>query len=183
MLCPNCGQDNLQGTDLCESCGSDLAGLDLPEAHPGFRGRLMTDHIGDLPLISPPPSVRTTTTVFAAISLMRESRLGCVLVQDGSELQGIFTERDVLTRVVRPDRDPKEVPMFEVMTPRPITLSPSDPPAHAIHLCAARGLRHLPVVEGDQVLGFISVRHLLRYIHDEVLATPEGNAEPETPAL
>ena len=73
--------------------------------------------------------------------------------------------------------------MFEVMTPRPITLSPSDPPAHAIHLSAARGLRHLPVVESDQVLGFISVRHLLRYIHEDVLAMPEGNAEPETPTL
>jgi len=169
LLCPNCGYDNIQGTDLCESCGSDLAGLDLVEAHPGFRGRLMTDHIGDLPLISPPPFVQPDTTVAAAVSLMREARLGCVLVQEGSELLGIFTERDVLTRVLRPGKNPREVVMSEVMTADPITLSPSEPPAHAIHLSAARGLRHLPVVAGDSVLGFISVRHLLRHIHENVL--------------
>ena len=170
MLCPNCGHDNIQGTDLCESCGSDLAGLDLPEAHAGFRGRLMTDQIGDLPLISPPPSVQVDTTAQEAISLMREARHGCVLVQREAELLGIFTERDVLTQVVRPGKDPEQVTMAEVMTPRPITLSPADPPAFAIHLSAARGLRHLPVVENDEVLGFISVRHLLRHIHENVLA-------------
>jgi len=170
LLCPNCGHDNIQGTDLCESCGSDLAGFDQPEAQPGFRGRLMTDHVGDLHLISPPPSVQTGTSAQEAIAMMREARHGCVLVQEGAELLGIFTERDVLTRVVRPGRDPKQVTMAEVMTPRPITLSTSDPPAFAIHLSAAGGLRHLPVVENDQVLGFISVRHLLRHIHENVLA-------------
>jgi CBS domain-containing protein len=169
MLCPNCGHDNIQGTDLCASCGSDLAGLDLPEAHPGFRGRLMTDHVGDLSLISPPPTVRTDTTAAAAITLMRDARNGCVLVRDNSDLVGIFTERDVLTRLVRPGRDPEQVVMSEVMTPQPITLAPSDPPAHAIHLSATRGIRHLPVVEGDSVLGFLSVRHLLRHIHEHVL--------------
>lgn len=168
MRCPNCGHDNIQGTDLCETCGSDLAGLDLPEAHPGFRGTLMTDHVGDLTL-TPPLTVRGDTTAEAAISLMREARHGCVLVQEGAHLLGIFTERDVLTRVLRPGKDPRQVTMTEVMTPRPITLSPSDPPAHAIHLFATRGLRHLPVVEDDSVLGFISVRNLLRHIHEHVL--------------
>jgi len=169
LLCPNCGYDNIQGTDLCESCGSDLAGFDLPEAQPGFRGRLMTDHVGDLHLIAPPAAVQIDTTAAEAISLMREARHGCVLVQNESELVGIFTERDVLTRVIRPGKAPQQVSMSEVMTPQPITLAPSDPPAHAIHLSAAGGLRHLPVVEGDRTLGFISVRHLLRHIHENLL--------------
>jgi len=128
----------------------------------------MTDHVGDLPLISP-LSVRADTTAAAAISVMREAKHGCVLVQEGAQLLGIFTERDVLTRVVRPGKDPRQVIMTEVMTPRTITLSPADPPAYAIHLSATRGLRHLPVVEEDSVLGFISVRHLLRHIHENVL--------------
>ena len=100
---------------------------------------------------------------------MRDANHGCVLVHEGDKLTGIFTERDVLTRVLRPGRDPHQVVMSEVMTPRPITLAPSDPPAYAIHLSAARGLRHIPVVDGDTVLGFISVRHLLRHIHENVL--------------
>lgn len=170
MLCPNCSHDNIPGIDLCESCGSDLAGLDLPEAHAGFRGRLMTDNVGDLRLISP-LFVQVGTTVAEAIATMREAKQGCVLVQDESRLVGIFTERDVLTRVLRPGKEPNDVSMAEVMTPRPITLSPSDPPAHAIHLSATRGLRHLPVADDDQVLGFISVRHLLRHIHEHVLGS------------
>jgi len=168
LNCPNCGHDNIQGSDLCESCGSDLAGLDLLEAQTGFQGRLMTDHVGDLPLTGP-LSVQPHTTAAEAIALMREAGHGCVLVLDGTQLIGIFTEKDVLTRVVRPDTDPQEVTMAEIMTPRPITLSSSDPPAHAIHLSAARGLRHLPVVDDGKVLGFISVRHLLRHIHENVL--------------
>lgn len=168
MLCPNCGHDNIPGTDLCHSCGSDLAGLDLPEAHAGFRGRLMTDHVGDLPL-SPPLEVNGEATVATAIARMREAQHGCVLVQEGASLLGIFTERDVLTRVIRPGKDPDQVTMAEVMTSDPITLAISDPPAHAIHLSAARGLRHLPVADGDRIVGFISVRQLLRHIHDHVL--------------
>ena len=168
MLCPNCGHDNIQGADLCTKCGSDLAGLDLPEAHPGFRGRLMTDAVGDLPL-SAPLSVQEDTPVAQAIASMREAGVGCILVMDGSSLRGVFTERDVLTRVVRPGGDAQTITMAEVMTPNPISLSPSDPPAHAIHLCAARGLRHLPVVSDDRILGVISVRQLLRHIHENVL--------------
>lgn len=128
----------------------------------------MTDHVGDLRLIAP-LFVDPETTAAEAIAIMREARHGCVLVKQDSSLVGIFTERDVLTRVLQPGRDPKTVTMNEVMTPRPITLSPADPPANAIHLSAARGLRHLPVVDQEEILGFISVRHLLRYIHEDVL--------------
>lgn len=169
MRCPNCSHDNIPGADLCDSCGTDLAGLDLPEAKAGFRGRLMTDSVGELHLISPPPAAYPDTTAADAIGLMREAKHGCVLVQDGEDLVGIFTERDVLTRVLRSGIDPEQVTMSEVMTPQPITLAPADPPAYAIHLCAARGLRHIPVVENGRVLGFISVRHLLRHIHENVL--------------
>lgn len=128
----------------------------------------MTDHVGDLRLIAP-LFVSPETTAAEAIAIMREAQHGCVLVKQDSSLVGIFTERDVLTRVLQPGRDPKTVAMNEVMTPRPITLSPADPTANAIHLSAARGLRHLPVVDQDEILGFISVRHLLRYIHEDVL--------------
>lgn len=170
MLCPNCGYDNIQGIDLCERCGTDLAGLDLPEAESGFRGKLMTDRVESLAL-EPPLSVDPDTTVAAAIELMREARHGCVLVREDSRLVGIFTERDVISRVLRPGLDPQAVPITEVMTAQPVTLSPSDPPAYAIHLSAARGLRHLPVVDKDRVLGFISVRHLLRHIRETVFGT------------
>ena len=168
MRCHNCGYDNIPGIDLCEKCGSDLAGHELPEAQVGFRGRLMTDHVGDLELIAP-LYVELGTTAAEAIAVMRDAGHGCVLVRDQHSLVGIFTERDVLTRVVRPGKDPSALTMQDVMTPRPTVLAPADPPAYAIHLSTARGLRHLPVVDEQEVLGFISVRHLLRYIHEDVL--------------
>lgn len=168
MRCPNCGHDNIAGADLCDSCGTDLAGLDLAEAEAGFRGRLMTDRLGDLPLV-PPLLVSRASSAAEAIELMRQAHHGCVLVEDEGGLVGIFTERDVLTRVVRPGRDPQKVTLAEVMTDNPVSLAPEDPPAFAIHLSVARGLRHLPVTDGPELRGFISVRDLLRHIHEVVL--------------
>ena len=68
MICPNCGRDNIPGIDLCEGCGSDLAGLDLPEAHHGFRGQMMTDRVGDLEMAdSLYVSPETTVALYGSI--------------------------------------------------------------------------------------------------------------------
>lgn len=168
MRCPNCGHSNIEGVDFCENCGTDLAGLDLPEAGAGVRGRLLSDHIADLP-IAGPVVVAPEATVADAIAKMRSEKQGCVLVQDGSRLLGIFTEKDVLTRAVRPAIDLGATPVSEVMTPDPVIVAPGDPPAFAIHNRVARDLRHMPVVDQSRVVGFISVRHLLRYIQEDIL--------------
>jgi len=168
VRCPNCGFENISGVDLCEECGTDLAGLDLPEAEHGLSGRLLTDRVGDLPL-APPIVVSPETTVAEAVRKMREEKHGCVLVVEDSELVGIFTEKDLLSRILRKGADAEKVQVGKVMTTDPITLRPGDPPAFAIHNRVERDLRHLPVVEGGALLGFISVRHLLRYIHEDVI--------------
>jgi CBS domain-containing protein len=169
MRCPYCGEDNIPGVDICESCGSELAGLDLPGAEGGFRGKLLNDRIGDLE-ISPALTVQPETSVAEAIAKMREARHGCVLVVDpGGKLAGLFNERHVLTRVVRGELDASATPVSEVMSPDPLRLSPEDPPAFAVHCMVAYGFRHLPVVEGDDLLGFISVRNILAYLHHNVI--------------
>lgn len=167
MLCPNCGIDNIPGEDSCESCGTDLAGLDLPEAGSGFRGRMLSDRIGDLRL-SPAVTVAPDCTVEEAIQRMRQARSGCVLVADGGELLGIFNERHVLTRVLRETRDPAATAITEVMSAGPLALSPEDPPAHAVHCMVDYGFRHLPVVADGKILGYVSVRNILDYIHNEL---------------
>ncbi len=101
---------------------------------------------------------------------MRRYRHGCALVTDGDELVGIFTERDLVTRVIAEGLDPAEVRLGDVMTPDPFTLKPDDPPAFAIHRMVEQGLRHLPVIEDERLVGFISVRNVLRYIHEDVIA-------------
>jgi len=168
VRCPFCGADNIAGIELCESCGSDLAGLDLPEARGGGVGRLMQDRLGDIEL-TPPITVSADDTVAAVVREMRQARHGCVHVLDGERQTGIFTERDVLSRVLLRDLDPSATPVSEVMTPRPTTLSVSEPPAHAIHRMVSQGFHHLPITRGGKLAGAISVRNLLRYIDGEIL--------------
>jgi CBS domain-containing protein len=167
MRCPYCDHDNIPGTDLCETCGAELAGLDLPEARGGLQGHLLNDRIGSLEL-TPPLMVKAADSIATAIRAMREAKHGCVLVEEDDEIVGIFTERDVLVRVVRHAVDPEAGAVGDVMTPKPLSLTPEDPPAHAIHLMLSEGLRHLPIADADHLAGFISVRNVLEYIRRDI---------------
>jgi CBS domain-containing protein len=168
VRCPFCEFDNIDGVQLCESCGSELAGLDTPEARGGSVGRLMTDRIGDLEL-TPTLTASPDESVAEVIARMREARHGCAEILDGEKLVGIFTERDVMSRVVRPGLDAAATRVEQVMTPRPTTLGVENPPAHAIHRMVSQGFRHLPITRDGKLAGSISVRNLLRYIDREIL--------------
>lgn len=170
MRCPFCRYENIPGTDLCESCGSDLAGLDLVASQGDFSGQLLTDKLGRMEL-GPAVCLDSDTSVRAAIEAMREARHGCVLIQDENRLLGIFTERDLLTRVLRPGLDLTETRLADVMTADPFTLAPDDPMAFAIHRMVFQGLRHLPILAGGKLMGFVSVRNILRYVHEDVLSS------------
>lgn len=169
MRCPFCGHDNIAGADLCDGCGADLAGLDIPESQDDFEGSLMSDRVGDLSM-GPALVVARDESVAEAVRTMRRYRHGCGLVTNGDQLSGIFTERDLLTRVIAKGLDPEQVRLGDVMTPDPFTLAPEDPPAFAIHRMVEQGLRHLPVIEDGRLVGFVSVRNILRYIHEDVIA-------------
>ena len=168
MRCPSCATDNIQGVDACSNCGSDLAGLDLPEARRGFSGRLLADSIEDLQL-SDPITLAPENTVREAVESMRRERQGCVFVEQQGQLVGAFNERHLLTRVLRADRDPETTALSEVMSPVPVQLYPEDPPAFAVHCMVSRRLRYLPVVSEGALIGFLSVRNILAYLNDELI--------------
>lgn len=168
MRCPNCAYDNIPGVDQCEDCGSDLAGLDLPEAQSRVAGRLLSDRLGDLPL-APRVTAAPKETVEAVIRRMRQARQGYAMVLADDRLVGIFTERDVLGRILGPGADPAATAVGEVMTPEPTTLSPQDPPAWAIHRMVGQAFRHLPIVDGQELVGLLSIRGVLRYLYEDVL--------------
>jgi CBS domain-containing protein len=101
-----------------------------------------------------------TTTVRAAARNMAERHIGAVLIGQGSRLQGIFTERDLLIRVVARGLDPDTTRLKEVMTPDPDTVEPNDWASLALERMRTSGYRHVPVVEDGVVVGIVSLRDL-----------------------
>lgn len=100
------------------------------------------------------------TTVKEAVQVMRDRHIGAVLVLEEQRLVGIFTERDVLTKVVAEERDPAATRISEVMTRDPDTVSPDDAAIDALDRMSTRGYRHLPVVAGERVVAIVSIRDL-----------------------
>jgi CBS domain-containing protein len=103
--------------------------------------------------------VSPSTTVGEAVALMAQHRIGSTLVMEGAQLVGIFTERDT----VRALSQSHDAPAHEVsswMTRDPMTASPDDPVEQALQTMLDHNFRHLPVVEGDEVVGIVSIRDL-----------------------
>jgi CBS domain-containing protein len=104
--------------------------------------------------------VPETMTVREAAVLMARRHIGAVMIMDGNRLTGIFTERDLLGRVVAAGLDPDTVKLAQVMTRDPDTISGDDSALDALQMMRRSGYRHLPVTKGGQVVGIISVRDL-----------------------
>lgn len=98
------------------------------------------------------------TSVRIAAMMMKEYRVGALMVVEGEKLVGIFTERDALFRVLACGLDPDRTSVGEVMTVRPTTVSPDRPVVHALHLMHDGGFRHMPVTEDGRAVGMVSIR-------------------------
>jgi CBS domain-containing protein len=116
-------------------------------------------------------------SVQVAIARMLEESIGSVAVCDGPRLVGIFTERDVL-RLAGQGTDVAELTVETVMTPHPVTISPEADVLDAAQLMNERGIRHLPVVEGENLLGMLGIREVLRTLVERLWHThdPEFHA-------
>jgi len=105
-------------------------------------------------------SITPDTSVHQATVLMAEHRIGALPVMRGTELIGIFTERDLVSRVVAPRLDPDRTPVAQVMTEKPKTIVADKTLCDALNLMHAHGFRHLPVVDGEQLIAMLSVRDI-----------------------
>lgn len=102
-----------------------------------------------------------STTVTAAASAMKQAGVGAIMVVEGERLVGIFTERDVVFRVIARDLDPAATPLEAVMTPSPRTLEPNRTYGHALLLMQENGFRRVPVVQEGRLLGIVSSRNAM----------------------
>ena len=108
-------------------------------------------------------SVPPTATVLDAVKAMAEANCGSTIVMDGERPAGIFTERDLMKRVLLQDRDVDQVQVAVVMTTDLVVAKPGDSVGTAILLMDKHHIRHLPVMdEGGTVLGVLSIRDLIR---------------------
>jgi CBS domain-containing protein len=113
-------------------------------------------------VFSVPPSV----TVTEAVQEMNRHKVGSVLVLEGGQLVGIFTERDVLARVVGAGLDPKATPLAQVMTRDPHTVPSDTTIEQVMALFTDKRFRHLPVVDQGRLVGVISIGDILRRMVD-----------------
>ena len=103
----------------------------------------------------------------SAVKKMAAKRVGSVAVMEGNRLVGIFTERDVMNRVVAEEKDPATLPISDVMTSDLIITGPDKTIMSATKNMKQSNIRHLPVVDGTDVLGIISLRDLMMVDADE----------------
>ena len=120
--------------------------------------QLLAEKSGALAVVAP------QDTVYHALSVMATHNVGAVLVLDGEHLIGIFSERDYARKVILHGKSSKDLMVREVMSERVVIVSPK----HSIEECMAlmtdKHIRHLPVVDGTQVIGIVSIGDLVKQI-------------------
>jgi CBS domain-containing protein len=107
-------------------------------------------------------AIEPTATVLAAVQRMCSARVGALLVMDGPVLRGIFSERDLMTRVILSRRDPGLARVEDVMTPRALCVGLGVSHDDALALMNNRHVRHLPVAKDNDIVGVISLGDLMR---------------------
>ena len=125
------------------------------EAEMGLIAELLNKRTPVVHIVSP------QQPVIDAVALMAARRVGAVPVVEGGRLVGIFSERDLLRRVVAVGRSAEKTPIGEVMTPDPVTAGPGDERAFAMLKMEQIGCRHLPIVQHGAVVDMLSIRDLL----------------------
>jgi len=111
-------------------------------------------------------AVNQTMTVAEAVAEMNRHRVGSIVVLDGDRLAGIFTERDVLRRIVGAGLDPKTARIADVMTANLVTVTPETTVQEVMELFTEKRCRHLPVLADGRMVGLISIGDVSRWMVD-----------------
>jgi CBS domain-containing protein len=109
-------------------------------------------------------SIAPEATVFEAIKLMSEKNIGALLVMSGGRLAGIFSERDYTRKVALHGKNSKETRVWEIIPKEIISVTPDDSVEDCMKLMTEKRVRHLPVMEGQNAVGIISIGDLVNWI-------------------
>ncbi|HVM98141.1 MAG TPA: CBS domain-containing protein [Candidatus Acidoferrales bacterium] len=112
-------------------------------------------------------SVRPQATVFEALQVMAEKNIGAVLVLEGGRPVGILSERDYARNVILKGKASKDTPVSEIMTSRVVFVRPQQSIEECMALMTDKRVRHLPVIEADQLLGILSIGDIVKAVISE----------------
>lgn len=162
VICPHCGAENIEGSDLCGNCSMDLRTVDVPDS---------TRPASDSPFLTPISALRireaatvpVSATVADTVAKLRGQTSGAIVVLSGTKIAGIFTERDVLKKVAGIDGIAAQ-PISAFMTPDPVVLRDDDTMAYALNKMGDGGFRHIPVTRGGALIGLLTAREVLGWV-------------------
>lgn len=164
MICPSCCHKNLPGDDVCRHCKQPLTPFDLPLPENSVERSVMFDQVRALKQ-NAPATIGVDATVGQAIERMASANVGALLVvDDAGKLLGIFSERDLLKRIVGITDDYADLPIARFMSAKPESVATADTLNFVLQKMDAGGYRHVPVVEDGKPVGIISARDMLRFV-------------------
>lgn len=165
VVCPECGFENAPDTAVCEACETNVFRPERGNGGSQFIEQLVSDPAAVLASL-PPQFLAAGSTVTEAVASMSASGAGYVLVADAGRILGIFTERDLLRRVIAAGRTPADTAIESVMTPDPVVLRRDDSLATAVNKMVMGYFRHIPLVDAaGRVRGVTSSHDLLSHLH------------------
>lgn len=112
-------------------------------------------------------TISPNAMVYEALEIMNSYNISAILITDNNKALGIFTERDYARKVVLKGKSSKEVPISDVMTANPITITPVDSLDHCMQLMTDKHIRHLPVVENNELTGMVSIGDVVKFIIED----------------
>lgn len=146
-----------------------LSDYSAPDYEDDLERSLMEETIASAMTYQPYKTVSIDTTVIDTMKIMAEMGIACIMVTDNGKLVGIFSERDVLNRVIDDFNNVKNQPISSLMTPDPIAVHENDCPAKALNQMAVGGFRHVPVLTVDErIAGILGPRRVVKYIEDRL---------------
>lgn len=116
-------------------------------------------------------SIAPGARVFEALQLMADKDIGALLVMEGGRLAGIMSERDYARKVILAGKSSHDMAVREIMTERVVTVQPSQTVEECMALMTERRIRHLPVMEGDKLVGLLSIGDLVKAVIAEQAQT------------
>jgi len=164
MICPSCGYDNIEGADRCDECLTPLFNLDTPQTDTAtsLARSVMEDDLSKLE--NEFLAVAPDTVAAEVVDQMKQARLGCALVLENGKLIGIFTERDLLSKLTGAAALPRTTPIKQLMSANPEFLRETDSIASALNKMSLGRYRHIPVQKPDGTYYVTSIKHVLKYL-------------------